>query len=422
MDKLNYHTQAINCVSWNSTGDKLASSGDDKMVAIWKQDETYDYKQETTPTFGENIIFKEKWKPFIKIRGPIAEVNDIEWIHDNKTLIVSSLDGTIGFYSIQRQKLLHSIPINAQFIQGIAIEPIANNLLCVQSTSSTAKVYKIHRSSKANKKINKLGIKSKYSSQQFASLSSYPLNKSEAQQQSIYDQQYKEEKKELKEQEKKEKEEAEKAAKEKETENDNNDNAMEIDKKTENDENKNDSNANKTATKTKKKARKKRVPKFSLFKHNLVTTSRKPGWSPDGMLLCCVAGQSRDKKMDCVHIFHRSDLTKKVTTIGLPQSTHAKVARFNPLKLNIENDNDIDKGSIVDKYKMKYRMLFAIINSSELFIFDTSRTEAIFYWKDSDTQNFLDMEWSFDGKSLLISDVEGFITRIKMNDNDLVTM
>ena len=256
-----------------------------------------------------------------------------------------------------------------------------------------------------------MGIKSKYSSQQFVSLSSYPLTKSESQQQAIYDQQYKEEKKELKEQEKKEKEEAQKKAK--------NENAMEIDAKTENDENKN--NLNSKIIK-KKKLRKKRVQKYTLFKHNLVTTSRKPGWSPDGILLCCVAGQTKDKKMDCIHIFHRSNLNKKVTSIALPQSTHAKVARFNPLKLKIINKNDIDKGSIVDKYKMKYKMLFAIICSSELFIFDTSKIEAIFYWKDSDTQNFLDMQWSFDGKSLLISDIEGFITRLQLNDNDLVTI
>ena len=394
MAKLTYHTQPVNVVVWNSNGDKLASSGDDKMVAIWKKDETYDYREEHCPSFGENIIFREKWQPFIKIRGPLAEVSDIEWIHDDKTLIVSSLDGNIGFYSIKKQQLLHSIPINAQFIQGIAIDH-THNLLAVQSTSSTVKVYKIIRSKKGNK--NKMGIKSKYSSQQFVSLSSYPLTKSEAEQQKIYNEQYKEEKKEL-EKEKK------------------NVTEMEIDDDM-NKEN-NDTNKNK-----KKKAKKKRVTKFSLFKHNVVTTSRKPSWSPDGILLCCVAGSTKDKKMDCIHIFHRSDLNKKVTTIALPQSIHANVARFNPLKLKLsENKDDIDRGSIVDKYNMKYRMLFAIICSKELFIFDTSKTEAIFYWKDQDTRNFLDIKWSFDGKSLLISDIEGFITRVRLNDNDLVAI
>lgn len=203
----------------------------------------------------------------------------------------------------------------------------------------------------------------------------------ELERQKLYNQQYKEEKKELE-----------------KIENDNN-----------NDPNKN--------TIKQIKPKKKRIPKFSLFKHNLITTSRKPSWSPDGLLLSMVAGQSKDKTNDCIHIFHRSNLAKKVTTILLSESSHATCVRFNPLKLKL---NDIDKGSIVDKYNIKYRMLFAIICGSELFVFDTSKNNAIFYWKDEDTQNFFDMEWNFDGTALLISDVEGFITRLNISKDDII--
>ena len=387
MAKLTYHTAPVNAVSWSFDGDKIASAGDDKMIAIWKIDEKYDYLSEELPTFGEHMIFREKWFPLIKLRGPLAEISGIEWMNDDKNIIVSSLDGSIGFYNIKKQQQLLSIPINAQFIQGISIDHKTNNLLAVQSTSSTAKIFKIIKNK--NKKKDKKTKKKKFNSVQFASLSYYPHSKKELEQQKIYNQQYKEEKKEL--------------------------------EKMENTDNNNNTNNNKDNNNSKKptKPKKKRIPKVALFKHNLITTSRKPHWSPDGVLLCMVAGQTKDKTNDCIHIFHRSNLTKKVNTFLLPESSHATVARFNPLKLKL-NNNDIDKGSIVDQYNMKYRMLFAIICSSELFIFDTSKNNPVIYWKDQDTQNFFDMEWSFDGKSLLISDFEGFITHLTISDNDLV--
>eukprot|EP01084_Bolivina_argentea_P192797 330898_1 len=135
-----------------------------------------------------------------------------------------------------------------------------------------------------------------------------------------------------------------------------------------------------------------------------------------------VAGQSKDKLNNCIHIFHRANLNKKITTILLPESSNATSVRFNPLKLKLDTEIGIDKGSIVDKYNMKYKMLFSVICGAELFIFDTSKNNAVLYWKDEDTQTFHDMEWSFNGKILLISDVEGFITRISLSDDDIQTI
>jgi len=170
--------------------------------------------------------------------------------------------------------------------------------------------------------------------------------------------------------------------------------------------------------KTKTKIKKKRIPKCSLFKHNLITTSRKPHWSADGLLLCMVAGVSRDKSNDCIHIFHRSNLTKKVTTIVLPESCHATAARFHPLRFTLSADG-AEKGSIVEKYGMSYRMLLAVICGSELFVFDTAKTKAVFYWKDQDAQNFFDMQWTCDGKALIVADVEGFLSRLCLAETDL---
>eukprot|EP01084_Bolivina_argentea_P316941 549469_1 len=378
--KLTYHTNCVNAVAWDATGDRLATSGDDKMIIIWKKDKRYDYRDSSNePSFGESMIFKEKWMPSIKIRGPLAEVSEIKWFDSDQTIVVSTLDGDIGFYDIKRQQQLHVISINkCQFLQGIAVER-TSNLLAIQSTKASCPVYRIMKHKKKDR--------NNYRSVQHCLLQYFPRTIKETELQKQYNEQYKLDKKAMQEM-------------------------------VENKDTSNTMNNTTNDPKKSNKIKKKRVSRCALFKNNLVTTTKKPGWSPDGLLLCLVAGHSRDKGSNTVHIFHRSKLAQKVATIVFPESCHATVARFGPLKLKL--NEPVEKGSIVDQFNMKYRMLLSIICGSELFLFDTSKVNAVCYWKDQDTQNMFDMEWSFDCKSLLISDVEGFITRIKLSDDDVV--
>merc|ERR1712013_446278 len=387
MAKLTYHTQPVNAVSWSANGDQLATWGDDKMIAVWSRDEQYDAR-DSAPAFGETMVFSEKWLPSIKIRGPLAEVCAVQWLHNGKAVLAAALDGSIGLYSLKKQTHILSINVNTQFIQGMAVD-CSMNLLAVQSTSASAKVYRLirHKKKKAEKKTDR---RPKYRYVQHCSLSHYPPTAEEAAQQSEFNRLYKEEKEEIKKEKEKEKEKDEKKEGEEEKE-----------------------------TKKARKAKKKKVAKHSLFKHNLITTSRKPSWSGDGLFLCMVAGQSKDKSQDAVHVFHRSSLTKKVSTILLPESSHATAARFNPKKLKM-GEAGAEQGSIAHRYGLKYRMLLAIPCGSELFLFDTAKNEAVLYWKDQDTQGFFDVDWSCDGRWLVISDGEGFITRVHVNQEDLI--
>lgn len=368
--QLTYHTECVNVVSWNNSGSQLATAGQDKIIAVWSKDLKYEAQppsdNQNDSAFGDQHHLKEKWLPTIKIRGPLEEICGIEWLHDSKSLIAATLDGKIEFYSLKNQKKIGELAINTQFIQGIAVDHTFN-LLAIQTPTANTKIYKIVKQKK------------KYKSVQYVALSSYPHSVTELEQQKAYDLEYKEAKKQIL-------------------------------------ENVNDSEKN-----NQKKMRKKRVPRNALFHGNsLITTSRKPSWSPDALLLCMVAGVSRDKSMDCVHVFHRSNLSKKVTTFLLPESSHASCARFNPKKLKLCDGDVVDNGSIVHRYGMKYRMLFAIICGQELFVFDTSKCNAVLYWKDHDCKGFYNMEWSHDGKALSVSDVEGFITRLTLADDDIV--
>jgi len=397
--KLTYHTQPCNAVSWSASGEQLATSGDDKMIAIWSRDAQYD-ATDAAPAFGETMVFGEKWLPTIKIRGPLAEVCAVEWLHGDKAVLAAALDGSIGLYSLKKQQHILSIHVNTQFIQGIAIDA-SFNLLAVQSTSASAKVYRLIRHRK--KKSDKQNKRPRYRSVQHCSLSYYPPSAAEAAQQLEFNRLYKEEKEEIKRERDAQIQAQAQAQAQPEAE-------------------------STTATVSapanvpsvpKRKAKKKKVAKHALFKHNLITTSRKPGWSADGLLLCMVAGQSKDKAVDAVHVFHRSCLSKKVSTILLPESSHATAAAFNPMKLKLP-EQGAEKGSIAERYGMCYRMLLAILCGQELFLFDTAKNEAALYWKDQDTQGFFDVHWSCDGRWLVISDVEGFITRVHVDQEDLL--
>ena len=153
--------------------------------------------------------------------------------------------------------------------------------------------------------------------------------------------------------------------------------------------------------------------KSSLFASNVVITKKKPNWSPDGIFLCCVSGLTKNKKHG-IHLFHRSNLFNKITTFSLNELCHCSCIKWNPLLLKA---NNIENNSIMFKYKMKYKMLFSCICENNIFILDTSKNNPILYWRDEDIQSFIDMEWSFNGKILLLSDAEGFITKITLNDD-----
>merc|ERR1712113_991760 len=104
--KLTFHTECVNVVSWSSDGSQLATAGQDKLIAVWKQDTKYDpcSEENAQPAFGEETVFKEKWLPYVKIRGPLAEICGMQWLQDDKCLIVSTLDGSIEFYSVKKQQ------------------------------------------------------------------------------------------------------------------------------------------------------------------------------------------------------------------------------------------------------------------------------------------------------------------------------
>ena len=58
-------------------------------------------------------------------------------------------------------------------------------------------------------------------------------------------------------------------------------------------------------------------------------------------------------------------------------------------------------------------MIFSVIYKSSIYVFSTSKCNPIMYFEDDDIEKYNDMSWSSDGKSLLVSDVESFITEIK---------
>ncbi|ETO22440.1 hypothetical protein RFI_14757 [Reticulomyxa filosa] len=154
--------------------------------------------------------------------------------------------------------------------------------------------------------------------------------------------------------------------------------------------------------------------KQHLFAGNVATLRRKPCFSPDGMYLCASGGQIRfdDNIWGAVHLFHRSNFSKKVSSYVIREDNRVRVCKFSPRTYPCDKENT-DKDSLNSKYGMTYSMRFAAITRSSVYVFDTSQSHPLLYWRDKDARDFFDVDWNCDGSILLVTDSEGFITAIR---------
>ena len=74
------------------------------------------------------MVVAEKSLLSVKIRGQLAEMCTVEWLHGGKAVLAVT-HGLVGLYSLKKQQHVLNIHANAQFI-----------LLAVQSMSTSAKV------------------------------------------------------------------------------------------------------------------------------------------------------------------------------------------------------------------------------------------------------------------------------------------
>jgi len=141
---------------------------------------------------------------------------------------------------------------------------------------------------------------------------------------------------------------------------------------------------------------------------------RKPCFSPDGLFLCTSGGQIRleGETWSAIHLFHRSNLVKKVSSYVIREDNRVRICRFCPITYTCEKSS-IEEESLNSKYGMSYKMRFAAITCSSVYVFETNSRYPLLYWRDRDARDFFDLDWTCDGSTLLVTDSEGFITAVR---------
>jgi len=109
----------VHCVSWNSTGDKLASGSIDETVRIWPH------------------VERKHTRESIEMKGHSGSISVLCWNPANpEQLATTSLDQTIRLWDVRSGKSTVNIPAKGEGI-NIAWSPDGNTIACGSKGSPT---------------------------------------------------------------------------------------------------------------------------------------------------------------------------------------------------------------------------------------------------------------------------------------------
>ncbi|RCK64887.1 Chromatin assembly factor 1 subunit p60 [Candida viswanathii] len=154
LSTLHKHSQAVNVVRFNSTGDVLASAGDDGTVLLWKKSDTIIKNLETEDE--EDI--KESWKVVGTIRSSTSEIMDLAWSPSGSYIATGSMDNVLRMYQLKSDNdkvsgtLTQSLSNHSHYIQGVYWDPL-DQYIVSQSADRSMNVYLIEHPSAATMEL-----------------------------------------------------------------------------------------------------------------------------------------------------------------------------------------------------------------------------------------------------------------------------
>jgi len=165
---------------------------------------------------------------------------------------------------------------------------------------------------------------------------------------------------------------------------------------------------------------------------------RRPSFSPDGAILVAPMGLFKSSAANvtgtgaehppsyCTHVFSRASFLQQNASSGstvmpvysLTGKEEPSVAiRFNPrLFTTMVSPSGVDDGSVL---RGKYRMVFAAVTTSSVFIYDTQHMHPIVSVTGIHYATINDATWSADGSLLIVCSSDGYVTFIKFPTGEL---
>lgn len=159
LSSLTQHEQAVNVIRFNSTGEILASAGDDGQLLLWKQND------EMVKEFGMDDVefddFKESWTVWKRIRpgGDAFEIYDLAWSPNGRYIVTASMDNAIRIFDVETGERVVSVSEHNHYVQGVVWDPL-DQYIFSQSADRALNMYEILRANGDNT-ITGLKLKNK---------------------------------------------------------------------------------------------------------------------------------------------------------------------------------------------------------------------------------------------------------------------
>ncbi|OII73929.1 uncharacterized protein cubi_02731 [Cryptosporidium ubiquitum] len=148
LSRLLGHEKEVNCIRFSSTGELLASGGQDDSLCIWKP--TTEKQQVVFGQNSEDVLgFPEYWKRITVMRC-MAPVISLSWSPDDCKVVVGTEDDRVTIWNVYTGKLLRQLDAHTHIVMGVCWDP-KDEFIASQSSDQTVRIWK-GRTSKAKKK------------------------------------------------------------------------------------------------------------------------------------------------------------------------------------------------------------------------------------------------------------------------------
>ncbi|ODV85155.1 hypothetical protein CANARDRAFT_179991, partial [[Candida] arabinofermentans NRRL YB-2248] len=407
LSTLTKHTQAVNCVRFDPTGELLATASDDGTIIVWA------LSQKIIKEFGSvDDDIKESWYAKTSCRSSTSsEIYDISWSPDSKYICCGSMDNITRIYNASNGLIIKQISEHNHYVQGVSWDP-RNEYVCSQSADRSVHIYKI-----LGEKGNEL---------QLSPTTFYKIQRAELP-----------------------------TTKLPQSPNSINtpiigtapsgssmsttmDPPLQTPRHKRTYSNSSTSSNHSlavTITRCSSPAQQAPLPavmppssnivykNFQLY-HNETLPSffRRLSFSPDGLFLFTSSGiyksqggensSANDELINTVYVHTRFGLNKPPVA-HLPGFKKPAIAiRFNPIIYKLVPNE-------VCAFKLSYRMVFAVATQDSVLIFDTQRLKALGIVTNVHYAVITDICWSSDGKVLMVSSADGFVSNVIVDEKIL---
>lgn len=136
---LRKHTQAVNAVRFDPTGNKLATASDDGLLIVWT------LSPEVVVEFGhQDDEASESWV-VNQVQNTNLEIYDISWSPDSKFLIAACMNNTSKVFEVAGGQKVCDLNSHSHYVQGAAWDP-KNEFVATLSADRSLHMYAVDSS------------------------------------------------------------------------------------------------------------------------------------------------------------------------------------------------------------------------------------------------------------------------------------